>query len=259
MGDARVASPVMPNINSPIKNPSLEPSHPPLRPSVLVGDAREAAPDGWTDGGGIQEQPGVGGRAAGPSQRARAVLAGIAAAEPQLKLGGKVATHQAERIDDLLNRGWLPGELVDVLGAPIDVVRTTPGGVVRARITEIWDWTPPSLRAATGAFPMQADTTERALARRIHHECPGLPGQPCSNPVPGAGVLCPACSAVELESGPAVPLCEDGCGRVGMVLASGGPVLCGPCRTELRVQAEAHAAVAAFLGSELESQGGRNV
>ncbi|ORT53315.1 hypothetical protein BKD26_38660 [Streptomyces sp. CB03238] len=170
-GEATVASPVTPNINSPVDTPLPEPATTSVRPSVQEG-ATEERTDGRTDGGevdqkdeaappaaGSKAEPAAadaapdnsgsnGGEGAGrvPVPGARVemtpgaeILYRLGRTVPKLALAGRVLADQAARLDDLLaTTPWTRSDLYAALSAPFDgEIRTSPGAVVSARISAL--------------------------------------------------------------------------------------------------------------------------
>jgi len=140
---------------------SLKNNDPSVRPSGPVGDARATeTTDGGTDGRVIEEQREQGGgvpAASGagvpaPTVEAFWVIGQIGRLEPKLAgIAGKPLTDQARKVDGLLAAGYEPVELAQLLGVPIDVVRTTAANVISHRIGEL-PGTPPRLPAQAAAW-----------------------------------------------------------------------------------------------------------
>ncbi|MET9366112.1 hypothetical protein ABZX93_35150 [Streptomyces sp. NPDC006632] len=169
--DAILASPMTPNIKSPVENPSPEPSIPPSACALEIPETGGSDTDGRTDGGGVievQEQGAVqageletaaavaapelrsnGAGVAGQSSVAVApvvmtpgvtVLRAIAAEAPEWKIvHAKTLEDQGSTVTEMLAVGFTPQEIRHaIVSVPLpQPVRTTIGAVIGGRLANL--------------------------------------------------------------------------------------------------------------------------
>ncbi|MFC7261544.1 hypothetical protein [Streptomyces lutosisoli] len=116
--DGRVGSPVTPNVYSPVKNPSREPSSPSVRPSS-ADPVRETEQDGRTDGNG--DLAGINSNRADVVEDSSGVqvLHGIVRIYgPEFLLTGKVLREQGQVVTGMLASGWTEAQIRQVVAGP---------------------------------------------------------------------------------------------------------------------------------------------
>lgn len=142
MGAARVAAPMLPNVYSPLQNPSPEPD-PSVRPLVPEGGARANETDGRTGGGGGKKGKRGRREPAAPvapvvDNEGVALLLAIGAEQPEFLLSDLPLAHQGLKVMGMLADGWTP-ELIRqvVAGRPLpERIETTVAGVISGRLSK---------------------------------------------------------------------------------------------------------------------------
>ncbi|MEV0521810.1 hypothetical protein AB0I66_00135 [Streptomyces sp. NPDC050439] len=170
-----------------------------VRPSVRNAHARGpagAAPSQRSEQPQGRQQVPPAGKGGRPSAGER-LLKAIGARQPELLLTGQALTDQGRVVQGLLETGWTPQQLRQVIAArPLPKpLRHTVGAIIAARLRSIQDTTPPDHAAAPPLEPTPtrtdaaAGSVADAVARRALVECAG-----CGSPSRAPGQdLCPAC------------------------------------------------------------------
>lgn len=147
--DGRVASPVTPNNENPVKNPSQEPTPPSVRPSS-AGLARETDRDGGTDGEGdlADDRSTRNGVVVDDSPGVRVLNAIAQECGSEFLLTGPVLAEQGRLVSGMLASGWTADQIrYIVAGRPWpEKITTSREAIIAGRLG----------RAASGPAPVTA-------------------------------------------------------------------------------------------------------